>query len=1020
MDRRTSCCALLIIAAAALAACVPSLRANTWVMGFDDPAAVASVTGTGIDDGTNVAISRVELDDLSPGLGALAVERNGAAWDFAWTNDTGSTVDLTRARVALRSRFSSVWRKQTIIVGERGDGVREVAVWLSNGDLYWTRRDGPEVWFDVEAAWRLAPGQVADLGRLFVLRYDPGTESRPEALQAVFDALGLNDNPEVPSWLAGGALYEASAGGHIGSAFSNVGGFANFARQAPYLRDLGVTALWLNAPHEHRTGPHAFHNGWNHYNPLDVLAIEDAFGGEAGLAGLAGAFNDAGIEIISEIVPHGGNSVQGGELEEWWTREPDGTPRRNWNGWGMDYSGPPWVAIQREALAHQFRAFGFRGARIDVTDGNGPNWGSPATNQASFSTLGGGKAMVRAVADAMRDAEGDGPAVIIPETTINRWDYQAAVDDAAVVYYGYPTKMKFDALRTDPGGPADLVEELRSHFDGIRGTVPRTARTLRSTGNHDTINDNGGRADLRFGAGPARAFYAVCAVVPGVPLLYQEEERGHFFAYRRLHIARARIPEFHSPAVDYDAVDAGDARVFAAWRPGAEAAGLGLVNLSGERIVATAQLPDGFAGAAAHDGFDGTAYAVNGDGELEYELESYGALLLRVGAEPVGTVPPRQWDGEPIAFAYNDAEPLASGDGVSAAAGGMAVAAFGPLGPWTYNPAGYWEGPHGRMSAIEKAGGALEVRLWLHPVSDENATVKVHGAREWMVSARSAVLREPTLRRHFPFSAESGINRPADIRWGQEPNRYYNAVFPWGRQWESLRVPLHDDQPSVAFRAPDGRWIEFADIDTTANNVVLTDGTDEGDPAEYALELRFLRADEKLAPGVRQFGINQPWKYETGGTVAQAPALEARFALRVLDEMPDMAERLPYVRPGARMTVDTDERADFFEAVWLVQPGVVRWENLVPVDGGPWRVRLLARHSELAADGTDLADAYVVRINGRTVETTWSDLGLGNTGNAWFGWLDTEAVDLSGGTNVVEITTTRPWAAMRPQELILR
>ena len=80
------------------------------------------------------------------------------------------------------------------------------------------------------------------------------------------------------------------------------------AQLVPYLRDLGISHLYLSPTLQARSG------STHGYDVVDPTRISDALGGEAALRELAGA----GLGIILDIVP---NHMGTGDENPWWADE---------------------------------------------------------------------------------------------------------------------------------------------------------------------------------------------------------------------------------------------------------------------------------------------------------------------------------------------------------------------------------------------------------------------------------------------------------------------------------------------------------------------------------------------------------------------------------------------------------------------------------------------------------------------------------------------------------------------------
>src|SRR5579875_1376128 len=91
-------------------------------------------------------------------------------------------------------------------------------------------------------------------------------------------------------------------------------GFEAAGRRIPYLRDLGISHLYLSPSLQARSG------STHGYDVVDPARISDALGGEEQFVELA----QAGLGVILDIVP---NHMGIGEENRWWSDEEQ---RRRW------------------------------------------------------------------------------------------------------------------------------------------------------------------------------------------------------------------------------------------------------------------------------------------------------------------------------------------------------------------------------------------------------------------------------------------------------------------------------------------------------------------------------------------------------------------------------------------------------------------------------------------------------------------------------------------------------------------
>ncbi len=955
-----------------------------------------------------------------PELGQRAWRRS-----LHYTNTSGETQDILSAEMHISPVFSQdrgAWNTTHFRMANTPSGQSLCFSYWSDADPYTVGDGGVEI----ASQWRLAPGAEATIGQMSIWLGRPGPAGFPVEARRWFRAHGFAHPLEYPDWLTRGILYEASAAGHVDSRFSDVGGFDAFSKQVDYLADLGVNVLWLNAVHAHKRPPNPTDGAWNHYDPLDFDVVDPVLGGPDALARLADTLEDAGIHVLCEAVPHGGHSTQAAALEGWWTRDRDGRPRRPWGGYGLDNASPEWQAVIGGHMALLAREFGIEGARIDVADGQGPNWGSPRTPHASYSTVGGGLEMMRAIRDGIAQGPASRP-VLIPESPLRREYFGVA--NAHVVGYGFEF---VDFIRDHTGlaldAPARMAARLHAFFEAEQGTMPPGALLIRTLNNHDTVV-GGGRVQNRFGAGLARALYGVCLAVPGLPMLYQEEETGSFEALRAMNWTRRLLPELGAGEAEFLSPGYFAPEVFAVMRRDAQRQTLVLVNLSGRAVSGRAVMPDSVPDETTV--YDAAAVVAPGAGQgvpraahvrdraVDWTLKPYETAFLRIGAPPEASVPPARF-ASPAARESHDPERLvwqAGREGLALRCGAIEATLTVPGMAWESSNDGArvtrLASPAGVIECREEPGGIAVSCEAGTEYAHTPLTLRITNARGWKVSGESAVLADWFVPRHRPFPEEAGyVWRPSDV-WGYLPHRLYNGVLPAGRLWQSLLEPLHTEAPSVAFFSGDGRGLALRQIQTTAMNVVLHDGSGADDAGAAPPALQFFAVDSSLHPEVQHLGCRQPWVLSGLQPVEPRP-LRVTFTLTPLGDAAGefAAERAARSARGPVLERDGPEFVDAFGAVFMPEPAALTWRNLAAVPG-VYRVQFELRHSERGPDDRELTDAYALEFDGTPVALYWIKLNTASTGNAWFGHAQTPPLDLSGGPHTLRIHTSRSWCAVR-------
>jgi len=920
---------------------------------------------------------------------------------LAFENAAGKPRDLLGAD--LRAAFAApegapLWQAQSFAMMECAPGGPTLCVaYTSPEDQYHCALDaGARVAVHhVEAAWRLAPGERAAIGAqyLWVVRGDLAAARRTTA--DWYDAVGLVVADGGPDWLRDCIVYQACAGGSVDSAFSDTGGFAPFSTQLDLIADMGCNAFWLMSVVTHKdiSDPRRF---WNLYGPLRFDQIDPAYGGEPGLSALVAAMRERGFRILTEIVPSGGYAPIAIEHPDWWTYARDGQ-RSIGFGQGMDYSSPGWQSTIRDTMRWLTQKWGFDGCRVDVADGYGVNWKSPTNgSHVSLSTHAGAIGMLRAIGEGM--AEGGGrDLAIVPETGFDEPEYAPW----GQVGYGFELIRQLGQVQTSLGDAARARKLLTDYFLREQGSLPPGMITLRTMNNHDTVVDQG-RADRRFGVAAQRALVAVCTVVEGVPMIYQEQEVGSYSYLRKLFWARRRVPEMRRGTADYAAAE-GPAEVFTVLRSVNGTHAIGLVNLSWETVRGEFRVMD-LGDARLYDAVSGNE-AQMADGRFAWTLAPYDAAVLRVGSPPEGEVPGERHAPQSVSDVAPNAALVWRGDAgtVEVTAGGVRCRVLAT----------------GLNTTVAEAGGQVVIEATGPTPGEGGLELQFTGVDRWLAETVTGVYEDRLLRRHYPWP-EGLYKWETTNCWGYEPHNLYSHQLPAGRQWQSAVSDLVDDG-SVILAGWEGRGIRVRCIDSNAENIVLTDRSEETDPEPYGLTLRFLAHDDALS---RDWVPAYAFAGWTEFPSVRSAAAMGPPRLRIeLSELADFAQALadapPPSRPAAaQRRIGPGRSNESFGRLWLIEPNTVEWEGLRLSRAGDCTLWLELRHSEIGPDRTELTPHYHIELGGKPVTFEWARLDAWHTGNGYFGWARADVGPLQLGEHTMRIETTHTWCGIGPRTYI--
>ncbi|MCK5347598.1 MAG: hypothetical protein KAR20_29515, partial [Candidatus Heimdallarchaeota archaeon] len=281
-----------------------------------------------------------------------------------------------------------------------------------------------------------------------------------------------------------------------------------------------------------------------------------------------------------------------------------------------------------------------------------------------------------------------------------------------------------------------------------------------------------------------------------------------------------------------------------------------------------------------------------------------------------------------------------------------------------------------------------ELNAGLSTVSSNNDEIKVSYKSEgplkltvfnsdmWKVSTKSAVLSDRTLRRHYPFPKDTGYSWKREQPWGIcLSGNIYNFVAPVGRLWQSFFEPLHPQEPVVLFYDKNGKGFSVTVDSTNADNIVLTDRSDDCPNEPFGLELRFYQKDPDLNDTTRYFGFEPAFITQPMPQNATNRQLEVELSIRPVELSEEYipAPRFQYSDIYTTQLKIGDGFCIPVEGIRINKPSTIKWQEL-SCPAGSYRLKFTVKYSEKWFKSNKHKNAYIVKFNEEPLKLEWGDL----------------------------------------------
>ncbi len=467
---------------------------------------------------------------------------------------------------------------------------RTLAVWMNTaGETNYharLRARGSAAAFEADnhRYYRL-PAAVAAPSDTFRVAVTPSLEASLAAYRASVGA-SLPLAPATPAWVREMVLLEVYPAYYPG-------GFREIAARLPGYREAGFNTIYL-MPH------------WlGGYSPIDLFAVDPAYGSEADLQHLVGEAHRLGMRVLFDMVIHGFNerSPVVAAHPELFIRGADGAPVRHptWRSISTDWAAPTYHAYMARLVAHDAATYGIDGYRVDAAAYKGPNW-DPGSPHAAYRSGAASPALMRTMRTELRRRNPE--AVLLSEV------FGPVFLAADNLGHDNQTEAAQQFLELLAEGKVTAAD-YRKHLERVRALLPEGANRVYFARNHDTswfYHFNGYTPAFRA-LDALHAFVGIPEVFAGDPKNPPHPEADVLAFYRRLFAFRQAHPEFAHGALRFLPSDCPN--VVSLMRSGPRADVLAVVSLS-DKPETVRLLPEGGAPLRLVDVLTGAPAPVSG------------------------------------------------------------------------------------------------------------------------------------------------------------------------------------------------------------------------------------------------------------------------------------------------------------------------------------------------------------------------------------------------------------------------
>jgi cyclomaltodextrinase / maltogenic alpha-amylase / neopullulanase len=294
----------------------------------------------------------------------------------------------------------------------------------------------------------------------------------------------------VADWIKSAVIYELNT-----RTFSATGDFSGIEQRLDYLKDLGVTIIWIMPIHPPGQLKKKGSLG-SAYAVEDYYAINPAYGTKDDFKRLVSEAHRRGLKVIIDIVAN--HTAWDSVLmkhPDWYKKDAQGhiiPPNPDWTDVaGLDYRNPQLRVYMTDMLKYWLKEFDLDGFRCDVAGDVPTDFWENARAELN-----------RIKPDIIMIAEANKPELLVKAFDLD---------------YAWPLHSTMTDVMENGGSARDIVTNWASEHE----RYPKGALEMRISDDHDEK-----RAIARFGERGALAASALVFTIDGVPLLYNGMEVG--------------------------------------------------------------------------------------------------------------------------------------------------------------------------------------------------------------------------------------------------------------------------------------------------------------------------------------------------------------------------------------------------------------------------------------------------------------------------------------------------------------